>query len=341
MDNYSTREQNSFGPFDSTLPGYAPVEVVGDSPPGFETYAQVRPPRRMLPLLLFGGTCLSTFFVYFLFFTPGLPAIEALIVGVQRQLALAYLIPALGEAAQYAAALIFILLCHELGHFFQARRYGVHASFPYFIPMPLSPIGTLGAVIAMDPRRGDRKALFDIGITGPLAGLVPTLVFCVIGLQLSHSAPAPVGEDGMRFGEPLLLQWLGRLVHGEVPPGHDLILNPFLFAGWVGLLITSLNLFPIGQLDGGHILFGLLRHRAYPAASAVLYGAVAAIVIGAWQFEERRLLGWTPMLILVSLMGPRHPPTADDNVPLGLFRHVLGWATLAFLPLGFTPIPFP
>ena len=200
--------------------------------------------------------------------------------------------------------------------------------------MPLGPIGTFGAVIAMDARAGDRRALFDIGITGPLAGLVPTLIFCVWGLHLSEAVPPVNGPSPgtMSFGLPPLFQFLaGMLV--EAGPGKTMLsLHPLAYAGWVGLLITSLNLMPIGQLDGGHILYGLLRTKANHVSQILMLAAVVAVgLFGLWH--------WVLMLGLLMLMGPTHPPTADDDVPLGPVRTALGWLTLAFIPIGFTPTP--
>jgi membrane-associated protease RseP (regulator of RpoE activity) len=226
-----------------------------------------------------------------------------------------------------------ILGCHEAGHFLQARRYGVYSSFPYFIPMPLSPIGTFGAVIGMDSRVADRKALFDIGISGPLAGLVPTLVFCIMGMQYAETRYIPPNALGvMEYGDPLLLRFLAGLFFPSASHGEQVILNPMLFAGWVGLLITSLNLIPIGQLDGGHILYGLLRKRAHAVATFLLLAAVVAVVAFGYYW-------WSLMLVLLAMMGPKHPPTANDNVPLGTWRTILGWLTLAFIFIGFTPTP--
>jgi Zn-dependent protease len=198
--------------------------------------------------------------------------------------------------------------------------------------MPVPPIGTLGAVIAMDSRVKNRRALFDIGISGPLAGLVPTIIFCVVGLQPQFSRFARPIPGELEFGEPLVFKLLVPQILGAVPEGLEVQIGPMAMAGWVGLLITALNLFPIGQLDGGHILYSLLRRRAHPVASMVL----AAAVVGAVAF---RLTGWSVMLLLLILMGPKHPPTSDDDVPLGAGRILLGWLTLAFLPLGFTPNP--
>jgi membrane-associated protease RseP (regulator of RpoE activity) len=223
-----------------------------------------------------------------------------------------------------------ILLCHEMGHFVQARRYGVQASLPYFIPMPLTPIGTFGAVILMGPRRGNVKAIFDIGISGPLAGLVPTLVFLCLGLAWSHCRVPQ--RDDIIYGVPPLVNLLFSWQHGSIPAGQIIAYHPIAFAGWVGLLITSINLIPIGQLDGGHILYGMFRKKAHLASLLLLIAAI-------WVSIHFRLWTWCPMLGLIAFLGTRHPPTADDSVPLGAWRYVLGLATLAFVVLGFTPVP--
>lgn len=228
----------------------------------------------------------------------------------------------------YSACVMTILLCHEGGHFIQAVRYRVPASLPYFIPFPLGPIGTFGAVIAMSSHVRHRRALFDIGISGPMAGLVPTLIFCVVGLQWSMVGPIVPGIP--RFGEPLLMKWLFRLYFGEIPPGYDVYLHPMAWAGWVGLFITSLNLIPIGQLDGGHILYALTPRRANTIALAVLTAGAVFTLVFWW---------WLPMLLLLLLLGTWHPPTADDTVPLGPGRKLLGWLALGFVVVGFTPRP--
>lgn len=255
--------------------------------------------RRILtPLVLFAATCVTTY---------------------------------LAGGWGYAVCVMLILLTHELGHYIQAVRYGVPASLPYFIPMPISPLGTMGAVIGMRGHMGDRKALFDIGISGPLAGLVPTLICCVVGMQIAHIAPVPAGSAVL--GDPLLIKLLSYIKFGPMPPGHDIMLNPILYAGWVGLLVTAVNLFPIGQLDGGHVLYALLRTKAHIVARLVLLACLLAMGLTG-------NLGWSLMLMLLVITGPDHPPTADDDVPLGTGRIILGWATLLFLIIGFTPTPF-
>ena len=265
------------------------------------------PPRRrwLLPLVLFVATCLSTYWL---------------------------------GGSVYAIPLMLILGAHEMGHFLQAWRYRVPASFPYFIPMPLSPIGTMGAVIAMRGRVADRRALFDIAITGPIAGLVPAVVLTVVGLKLSRV----VSLEGIRgipiLGEPLLFKLLAYWIYGPLGDEVDILLHPIGFAGWVGIFITALNLIPIGQLDGGHILYALLRRKAHPVAVMLLGTAAASVVVlSVWNPS---VWGWLVMITLLFVMGPKHPPTADDHVPLGRWRVLLGWLILLFVPLGFTPTPF-
>jgi membrane-associated protease RseP (regulator of RpoE activity) len=303
------------------------AELVDEMEPGAPWEAgENRPtqPRRRrvrLPVLLFIATCLSTLTVgEYLKVPSGTGWIDALLNGLW-----------------YAAPVMTILMCHEMGHFIQCYRYGVYASLPYFIPVPLpppiSPMGTLGAVIVMEPRMGHRKALFDIGITGPLAGLVPTFIFLIIGLHLSKYEPRP--KEGMLFGDPLLLQFLASKILGPMPPGEEILTHPMAFAGWVGLLVTSLNLMPIGQLDGGHVLYAMLRRKANKIASYLLFAAVVIVAL-----RVRELGSWIPMLILVYfVVGTTHPPTANDDEPLGVFRTILGWLTLAFIIVGFTPTP--
>ncbi len=290
-----------------------PEFVIDEPPPP--------PARRVwLPVFLFFATCLSTFAAGALF-SHRAPAAWIFLDGWR---------PAIVDGLMYSGAVMTILLCHEMGHFLLACRYGVYASLPYFIPMPLTPIGTFGAVIGMEPRCGDRRAVFDIGISGPLAGLVPTLLFLWLGLQWSQYRPDN-GND-IVFGTPMLVNFLASSTHGPLPAKCFLAYHPVAFAGWVGLLITSINLMPIGQLDGGHILYGLFRKKAHLASVIVLAAAISASV-------ALKLTTWWLMLGLITIMGTSHPPSSDDSVPLGAGRYVLGILTLAFLIVGFTPVP--
>ena len=296
------------------------VDMAPGTPWDWREVRVVRPPHRRwrMPVLLFVATCLSTLYV-------GIPNVIPAEGGGWA---------ALLHGLRYAVPVMTILLCHEMGHFLQAHRYGVRASLPYFIPMPFSPLGTFGAVIAMEPRVGGRRALFDIGISGPLAGLVPTLIFCIVGSQSSELKLTPPHPHGMAFGSPILFDVLCQWRFGAIPANYDILLDPMAFAGWVGLLVTSLNLIPIGQLDGGHVLYALLLGKAHRVASLLLMTAVFLVI---WNWDT--LGGWLLMLFLLLLMGPIHPPTADDSEPLGLGRVVLGWLTLAFIIVGFTPTP--
>lgn len=292
--------------------------------------APQRPSGRLVPISLFFLTCLTTL-------AAGTPAIaqKAIAILVARgQLpfgtSMATITEGLFTGFQYAGPLMLILLCHEMGHYLQARRNRIPASLPYFIPIPFGFLGTMGAVIGMRANLGDRRSLFDVGISGPLAGLVPTLVFLFVGLHFSKVGHTHPGQ--LTFGEPLLMQWIINYKFGTIPPGHDVMLHPMAFAAWVGLLITSLNLIPIGQLDGGHVLHALTPRWSAPIAQFLLFGAVLASFLFGYG-------AWSLMIILLFLMGPKHPPTADDRTPIGTFRVVLGCLTLAFILIGFTPMP--
>src|SRR5262245_59782482 len=174
----------------------------------------------------------------------------------------------LGQGWSYALSLMSILTCHEFGHYIAARRHGVAASLPYFLPLPLlSPFGTLGAIITMPPIRG-RDALLDVGAAGPLAGLAVALPVLSVGLAWSPVQPRLDGGYTQE-GTSLLYSLLQQVVCGPIPEGHDVFLHPTAFAGWVGLFITSINLIPWGQLDGGHIAFALLGPRQNGIAQRV------------------------------------------------------------------------
>jgi membrane-associated protease RseP (regulator of RpoE activity) len=178
--------------------------------------------------------------------------------------------------------------------------------------------------------------MFDIAISGPLAGLVVALPLNWWGILHSRIMPIELNSAGYGYTNPLIVEWMVRWIHRPMNAGEDIALNPILFAGWVGIFITALNLVPIGQLDGGHILYCLVGKKAHQIARALFVGAIGVVVFqvlrGHYQYG-----GWTLMLLLVGVMGTRHPPTANDRVPLGKIRIVLGWLTLAFILIGFVP----
>lgn len=260
-------------------------------------------PNYKWPIILFLATCVSTYYV---------------------------------QGFVYALGILTILLCHEFGHYIQARRYRVAASLPWFIPMPISPLGTMGAVIGMSGRIPNRKALFDIGISGPLAGLVPALVCCWYGLSWSEAVPiqkfANITMPKILYGDSLLFQWIKQYHFEQLPVGYVIRMHPLALAGWAGIFVTALNLIPIGQLDGGHILYAILRKKSYPITTLLLYGALGWMIISGNY-------GWMLLVMLLLMSGPTHPPTHNDAIELGTGRTILGWLTLCFIFIGFTPVP--
>ena len=235
------------------------------------------------------------------------------------------------QGLSYSGPVMLILLFHEMGHYLQAVRYRVPASYPFFIPLPFPPFGTMGAVIAQSRGAADRKQMFDIAVSGPLAGLVVTLPVLYLGIKTSQ-IDVIVPENFREFGEPLVIQWLIAWVHGSIPEGQTLYMNGVAMAGWVGVFVTALNLIPIGQLDGGHLTYTMLGKPAHWIA-VTLVGAAATFMIFSGSYS------YVLFLVLILVMGMKHPPTRDDTVPLGIGRHIIGWLTLAFLLIGFTPTP--
>ncbi|QDU81009.1 Peptidase family M50 [Polystyrenella longa] len=289
------------------------------------------PPRYLRAAILYIATCLSTFIAGA--FMSGQIMVEE---GTYWPLIVRDWSVLQEWGWGYSLSIMGILTFHELGHYLQSRRYGVPASLPYFIPLPvIQPFGTLGAVIVQRTGWRDRKILFDIAVTGPLAGLVLTIPILYFGLLESRYIDFPKDVDMsqvIRFGDPLIMKLMAAQVLGEQPPNTEIMLTPLLFAGWVGLFVTALNLIPLGQLDGGHILYALLGRKAHYVAISL---TMLAIALMTWFGQYEYIL----MLILVIFMGVKHPPTGNDRAELGKMRTVIGWLTLAFLILGFTVDP--
>lgn len=260
----------------------------------------------MLPLVLFLLTCLSTFL------TGGSFSESQGDYQFQH-----YFVWRDGLA--YMLAVMSILVAHEMGHYLQALRHGVPASLPFFIPMPLSPIGTMGAVIGMGAQ-SDRKQLFDIGLTGPLAGLVVAVPVAWYGVMTAVPHTGPIG-DGMVAADPLFFQWLIARLRPELSPDTVFAWNPYYMAAWVGLLITGLNMLPVSQLDGGHVAYALFGRRAHLLARAVVAAALFYAVV-------ENQYNWLVMLAVVFFIGIDHPPTSNDAVELGWPRRLLGYASL-------------
>jgi membrane-associated protease RseP (regulator of RpoE activity) len=239
---------------------------------------------------------------------------------------------ALARGLPFSLALLAILFCHEMGHYLMCLHYGVDASLPYFLPgPPLVPSpGTFGAFIRVRSRFPDRRALFDMGAAGPLAGFVVALPVLLIGLRLSHVDTTP-GAGAILFGDSLLTGLLTRLVTGADP--DTVVIHPVALAGWFGMLVTSLNLLPAGQLDGGHVVYAALG-RSTPVISGVL--AVALAVLGYRRWPGWFL--WAAILFVMARLG--HPQTIDDETPLDAGRLAVAVASLVILAITFVPEPF-
>ncbi len=271
-------------------------------------------------LLLFLLTVASVFFV------GGIRVVEIPHVG--HALGIDY-----RDGLQLVVGLLSILLAHEMGHYLAARHYGVDATLPFFIPFPvpgMSLVGTLGAFIRIRSPIPHRKALFDIGVAGPLAGFAVCLPVLWLGIQQARVLPTPHTETGLLLGEPLLFQWVTRLVHGPLPSDVTLTLGPLGLAAWFGLFVTALNLMPIGQLDGGHVTYALLRERARRISFVGSWVCVALVYFGP---------NWILWAVLLRILGRRHPPTLKDEPPVGRGRALVGLLSLAVFVVCFVPDP--
>jgi membrane-associated protease RseP (regulator of RpoE activity) len=235
----------------------------------------------------------------------------------------------------YSLSILAILGAHELGHYYACRYYGVDASLPYFLPAPPPLLtGTLGAFIRIRQPIPTKKQLFDIGIAGPIAGFIVAVPVLLVGMALSSVVRIPPNFSGMELGEPMLFRLIAWLWWGAPPQGYSLNMHPMAFAAWFGLLATALNLFPIGQLDGGHISYAVLGRW-----STVLTLIMVACLIGL-TFISSSWVVWTFLTIaMLFAFGPRHPRTIDEEVPLDRGRKWLAaFAALMFI-LCFTPAP--
>jgi membrane-associated protease RseP (regulator of RpoE activity) len=237
------------------------------------------------------------------------------------------------DGARLVAGLLSILVAHEMGHYLAARYYRVDATLPFFIPFPvpgLSLVGTLGAFIRIRGPIPHRRALFDIGVAGPLAGFLVCLPVLWLGAREATVQPLLADAAGMFFGEPLAFQWVARLVHGPIAENQTLVMGQLGLAAWFGLFVTALNLMPIGQLDGGHVTYALLRERARLISRVGSWVCVALVYFGP---------NWILWAILVRVLGRRHPSTLDDEAPVGRGRAWVGLLSLAVFAVCFVPDP--
>ncbi|HET9488768.1 MAG TPA: site-2 protease family protein [Methylomirabilota bacterium] len=280
--------------------------------------------RVRLNVVLFILTCLSTLLAGAFF--SGSPTFDAFRTTLLGTLFV--------SGIPFASTLLGILAVHEFGHYFTARHYRASVSLPYFIPAPppLFLFGTLGALIQMRSPARDRNALFDIAAAGPLAGLVVAVPALLVGLQWSAVVPTPPTEHVV-FGQSLLMRWLVQAQFGVVPDGMMLFTHPVADAAWAGFFVTALNLFPVGQLDGGRIAYALFgrHHRTVGVATVV-----ATIGLG--------LITWSPnwfvwSALVVFLIGLHHSPPLDDVTPLSPGRRAVGALCLILFVLLIPPVP--
>ncbi|GMR04286.1 MAG: site-2 protease family protein [Thermodesulfobacteriota bacterium] len=243
------------------------------------------------------------------------------------------------KGVPFSLSLLLILGTHELGHFIASRRHGVHTTLPVFIPAPpwlpyigLFGIGTFGAIIRIKSSITTKNALVDIGAAGPLAGFVVAVFVTAIGLKFSTVLPRFYTGPTLELGSSLLFGGLSYLIVGSVPRGFDVMLHPVAFAGWIGFFVTAMNLLPIGQLDGGHILYALLgrRHRIF---SILMVTTMVALGFLTWP-------GWFIWAALIYLIGLWHPPVDDYYVPMDRRRKLTSICALIVFVLTFIPMPF-
>ena len=242
------------------------------------------------------------------------------------------------DGAVFAMALLSILLAHEAGHYIACRLYGVDATLPFFIPMPPPFMaGTLGAFIRIKSPIPSRRALFDIGVAGPLAGFAVLIPFAVIGLLVATPQTIPPAATSlMRFNDSLLVQLLAGVL--GVQDLANMAPNPFYFAAWIGLLVTSLNLLPVGQLDGGHAVYSIFGVRAHRQLGRVAFLAVLALVPLGWIFHGAPT-GLVYAVLLFIILRLPHPQPEDDSDSLGRGRIGVALLTLAVFLLSFLPFP--
>jgi membrane-associated protease RseP (regulator of RpoE activity) len=284
-------------------------------------YGTVKPTpnNRWLPPLLAALTVLSVLVTSTLWSSGGDLAREGLGASLTK-------------GAQFTVSLLTILLAHELGHYFMARHFNVAVTLPYLIPFPMSMFGTMGAVIRMKDIPPSRRALLMIGAAGPLAGLAVGIPILLLGIALSQVEALPAGGGYLMEGNSLLYAALKYIVHGRWLPsgGLDMMMHPVAFAGWAGLLVTSLNLLPAGQLDGGHAASALLGPRARYLSMALI--GVLLLLGTIWQ-------GWLMWAVLVFVFSRHDVPPLDAVSPLHPRDKLLAVLLLVLFVLTFAPVP--
>jgi len=232
----------------------------------------------------------------------------------------------------FSFSIILILGSHELGHYLEARRQGVDATLPYFLPVPHPLVGTMGAFIRIKSIIPNRNALVKVGVAGPLVGFLVALPVTIVGLKLSTLQAITENKAGIALGSSLLFHFLSKLFFSHVPNGYDVMLHPVAFAGWLGFFVTALNLIPVGQLDGGHIAYAVLGK--FRKILTIVVVAVMVLLGLHWP-------GWYFWAVLTLLLGLRHPKPQDEITPLGKKEKILALVALIILILTFMSVPIP
>lgn len=308
------------------------------SPDGFEPRVQSHPvtlfepvyrPKYRLSLLLFVITVFSTLWVgaqytyYYKINGPGSEFTSSLGLMMQHPSMLLSGFP-------FTLTLLGFLMAHEMGHFLACQYYGIRSTLPYFIPFP-NLIGTLGAFIRIRSPFENRKALFDVGIAGPIAGFVVAVPALIMSLPFSKVTPMKPGFSYFLFGESLMFKFVTRLFGLHFPAGMDINYHPVAFAALVGFFATALNLLPVGQLDGGHIVYALFGRRHRLVSKVFVFGAIPLLMFF-WT-------AWVMWAVIPLALGINHPPTLDDESPLGTKRKVVAVLGLVIFLLSFSPTP--
>ncbi|PKL51632.1 MAG: site-2 protease family protein [Nitrospira bacterium HGW-Nitrospira-1] len=234
------------------------------------------------------------------------------------------------KGSSFSITLLLILLFHEFSHYLASKKHRIEASLPYFIPAPTL-FGTFGAVIKMKAPITTKNALMDIGASGPIAGFIISVAATIIGLSFSKIMPAHDTANFISLGDSLLFSGLTRAILGTIPDNYNVFLHPVAFAGWIGFFVTSINLIPVGQLDGGHILYALAGEK-HAAFSKLFIGVMFIMGFLLWD-------GWIIWGVLLIILGFRHPPVVYSEMPLAPKRKLIGWISLVIFVLTFTPIP--
>ena len=261
----------------------------------------------------------------------------------------------------YSVSILAFLSAHEFGHFFAARYHGVRTTLPYYIPFPpflINFFGTMGAVIRIRSPLSSKRALFDIGVAGPLAGLVVIVIILCYGLLTlpnieylysihpDYRLLDRLPQSGLTFGNSLLFWGLTNLLSGPVavPPMNEVYHYPYLCVGWFGLFVTALNLIPVGQLDGGHVLYAIIGKRQGLIARGFFFVLIGIGIAGFLPFISNRMqtgsLGWLIWSAILFFIIKIDHPVVDDPSDIGLGRKILGWITFVIFLITFPPIPF-